>query len=168
MALSAAVPSQLIGFSGWAKQQDREVMAMARKINHAIDGFNAMPQNPRYIGPLPYIGDDLASLSAGMSAVDEWVGKVGHAFEQAGNQGTRTSSGDQWRSVQDATLTAAVTTPPPPTVQPGPHRPRFRPHQQRLNPITNRAGTSSLLGYVISWPLRMLELRLPRSSAGLC
>lgn len=114
MTISAAVPSQLIEFSGWAKQQDRDILAVARKINHAIEGFNAMPQNPHYIGPLPYVGDDLASLSAGMSAVDEWVGRVGHAFEQAGNQGTGASSSDGWSSIHDATLTAAVTGPSAP------------------------------------------------------
>ncbi|MBO0702120.1 MAG: hypothetical protein J2P38_04255 [Candidatus Dormibacteraeota bacterium] len=104
--------------SGWAQQQDQTLLAVGRNINDAIEAFNAMPQNPRYIGPLPYIGDDLASLSARMSTVDEWIGTVGKAFQQGG--------GDGWTSLPDATLTTMVAAPstapqsPPPTVQPGP------------------------------------------------
>lgn len=118
MALVEAIPSDLIGFSAWAQLQDSELLALAGRINGAIEAFNAMPQNPRYIGPLPYVGDDLASLAAGMAAVDQRIGDVGQAFEQAGNQGTETSASNGWTSMHDATLTAMVTgpsVPPSPT-----------------------------------------------------
>jgi len=126
MALDEAIPSDLIGFAAWAQQRDRELQALAGRINGAIEGFNATPQNPRYIGPLPYVGDELALLSAGMAAVDEWVGDVGRAFEQAGNQGMAPNAGNGWTSMHDATLSALVTGPvgpSSPTPSAAPHSP---------------------------------------------
>lgn len=69
MTVDSAIPSELTGFSSWAQQQDRELLSVAGKINDAIEHFNATAQNPQYVGPLPYVGNDVASLSGGMSAV---------------------------------------------------------------------------------------------------
>lgn len=77
----SAIPSELEGWSGWTSGLHQSLTRMAREVNDAVIAFNGAKQEPPFTGQIPTIGDDLAAHAARNQAVDQWVGRVGHAFE---------------------------------------------------------------------------------------
>ncbi|MBO0701585.1 MAG: hypothetical protein J2P38_01535 [Candidatus Dormibacteraeota bacterium] len=76
-----AIPSELEDWSGWTQGLNDNLTAMARQVNDLVIAFNGASQEPRFTGQIPTIGDELAAHAARNQVVDQWVGRVGMAFQ---------------------------------------------------------------------------------------
>jgi hypothetical protein len=84
---ASAIPSDLTNWANWASGLNESLTSMGRQVNQAIKDFNGAPQQPRFIGLVDYVGDDVLGYAARNGVIDEWVGEVGQAFIKADRKG---------------------------------------------------------------------------------
>jgi hypothetical protein len=84
---ASAIPSDLTNWAYWASGLNTSLDGTGRQVNQAIEDFNRAAQDPRFIGTVESVGDDLIGYAARNSVIDDWVGKVGQAFIQADHKG---------------------------------------------------------------------------------
>jgi hypothetical protein len=84
---ASAIPSDLTHWAYWASGLNKSLDGTGRQVNQAIEDFNRASQEPRFIGPLDQVGDDVIGYAARNGVIDDWVGKVGRVFIQADHKG---------------------------------------------------------------------------------
>jgi hypothetical protein len=84
---ASAIPSDLTHWATWASGLNKSLDSMGKQVNQAIEDFNSGAQEPRFIGHVDQVGNDVIGYAARNGVIDEWVGKVGQAFIQADHKG---------------------------------------------------------------------------------
>lgn len=87
MGKASAIPSELIGWAGWAQPLDGHLSDAARQLNDAIEAFNRAPQSPQFTPAVGYAGNDVLAYATQNGTVDAWVGQVGQAFAEVERAG---------------------------------------------------------------------------------
>src|SRR5262249_45057511 len=84
MSECGAVPKYLIDYADWGLAADRQLAQQAGALGKALDAFRASAPDPKYIGSIPHLDLQVAAYAQLAAGVDDWVGRVGEAFKQAG------------------------------------------------------------------------------------
>lgn len=79
-----AVPRDLINYSLQCKKLDGEISRQARTLGEALFAFIASQPDARYISSVPRLDAQVTDHAARALPIDDWVGRVGEAFKQAG------------------------------------------------------------------------------------
>ena len=84
----SAIPAELIGWAAWAQGADSTAQSMGRRLSAALANLYAS-SDPGLLPPALQVnaGNDLVGYSVRNSATDQWVGRVGQAFADAGTTG---------------------------------------------------------------------------------
>jgi len=80
----SAIPSSLIGYAHWGTSADGRLAQQARALGDALDAFRTSGPDPKYIASIPALDQPASEYARLAAAIDDWVGRVGEAFKQAG------------------------------------------------------------------------------------
>lgn len=84
MSECSAIPSSLIGYAHWGATADGRLAHQALALGDALDAFRTSRPDPKYIASIPALDQLVTEYARLAGAIDDWVGRVGEAFEQAG------------------------------------------------------------------------------------
>ena len=81
----SAVPQDLIAYSKQGVAHAQTLLGTGKRLESDLDAFVASRPDPAIMRqPIPYLGSELQRYATVKRTTDEWVGKVGLAFEEAG------------------------------------------------------------------------------------
>lgn len=83
MSLVSAIPGNLTSYGAAAIEMDARLNLQGGRLQSAIDALNSSAPDPKFLGPLPALGSQVAAFGSGNAAIDAWVGDVGNAFANA-------------------------------------------------------------------------------------
>jgi hypothetical protein len=84
--LSSAIPADLMVYSATGMDHAASLGVVGKGLTGALDALNNSRPDPSILPRMPALGDDLFRFASGKMDTDQWVGKVGLAF-QATNEG---------------------------------------------------------------------------------
>jgi Restriction endonuclease fold toxin 3 len=80
----SAVPKDLIDYSLQCTKLDGEISRQGQALAEALVAFINSSPDPKYISSVPRLDGDVANHVSTAKPMDDWVGRVGEAFKQAG------------------------------------------------------------------------------------
>jgi hypothetical protein len=81
-----AIPRRLIDYALWGKDADGKLARQAQALGEALDAFRSSQPDPKYIGSIPALDQQVSEYARRAATTDDWVGRVGEAFKLAGQQ----------------------------------------------------------------------------------
>lgn len=84
MSDCGAIPKNLIDYALWGQGADGSLARQAAALGAALDAFRSSQPDPRYISSIPPLDLLVSEYARLAAAIDDWVGRVGVAFQQAG------------------------------------------------------------------------------------
>ena len=85
--LSSAIPADLLAYSARGMDHAAGLGVVGKGLTATLDALNGSRPEPSILPRVPALGDDLLRLATAKVDTDQWVGRVGLAF-QATNAGT--------------------------------------------------------------------------------
>ncbi|HYZ01160.1 MAG TPA: hypothetical protein VFA92_06670 [Candidatus Binatia bacterium] len=83
----SAKPAELLGYTQQALDIDAELWGQATRLREALDAFRRSRPDGKYISSIPALDHNLQELATQARKIDDWVGRVGEAFRDAGGSG---------------------------------------------------------------------------------
>jgi len=84
MSDCGAIPKNLIDYALWGHGADGSLARQAAALGAVLDAFRSSQPDPRYISSIPPLDQLVSEYGKLAAAIDDWVGRVGVAFQQAG------------------------------------------------------------------------------------